>query len=197
MTITIKDDTSSLIELLWVREAWGLQPSGDIPPRLTRTPTRLTGKLADERWEEAWTPLWAACVDHAGHSIEGTLARLQAAPPVSAERDQLLRRLVGPTWRERFGERAFDESFETWQQQWFDDIVRSHTVPLDESPERRVVKDLAAAWEAGLTTVVTIPCTGDYTRIISDTAMLVTDDTRRDPLRYAIALRAFRHGEPS
>lgn len=197
MTITVKNDTSSLMELLWVREAWGLRPAGDVPPLLRRTPARLAGREPEEGWEEAWTPLWDACVKHAGRSDEGEMiAQLQNTPPASAEREELLRRLVGPSWRDRYGADAFDESFATWQQECFEDIGRANAVPLDESPERRVVKNLAAAWEVGLETVVSIPCTGEYTRLISDAAIIVTEDTRQDSRRYADALAAFRQREP-
>ena len=47
------------------------------------------------------------------------------------------------------------------------------------------------AWEAGLTRIVTIPCRGEHTRIISNSALLVTQTTRADPTLYCAALTSF------
>jgi len=39
MVITVDDDPVSLVELLWVRDAWGLQPlHDDVPPPLVDSP---------------------------------------------------------------------------------------------------------------------------------------------------------------
>ena len=39
MVLTIEDDSQTLLELLWVREAWRLQPAGDdLAPLLSVTP---------------------------------------------------------------------------------------------------------------------------------------------------------------
>jgi hypothetical protein len=196
MTITVKNDTNPLLELLWLREAWGLQPVGEVPPFLTRPPARIVGRQADEGWEESWTPLWKACVEHAGASTDTTvIARLQVTPPASAERANLLRGLVGPSWRDKFGDHAFDESFTAWHQEVLEDIGRANAVPLDQSPERRALEALVSAWQIGLATVVTIPCQGEFTRVISHSALLVTESTRHDERRYSAALNAFRQGE--
>lgn len=73
----------------------------------------------------------------------------------------------------------------------FTGIRDAGAVPLKESPERRAVTELAAAWRLGLSVIVTIPCTGEYTRRVSDTALLLTEETRQDPRRYAAALTGF------
>ena len=66
--------------------------------------------------------------------------------------------------------------------------------PPSPSP---VIAALVPAWEAGLMRIVTIPCRGEHTRVIGDSALLVTDATRADPELYSAALASFtRHAEP-
>lgn len=50
----------------------------------------------------------------------------------------------------------------------------------------------APTWKARLTRLITIPCTGDYTRVIEKSALLITENTRQEPVRYAAALTTFR-----
>jgi len=192
MTVTVKNDSAPLLELLWVREAWALRPTGDAPPPLAKSPPRI-GRATPPEWAEEWSRLWSACLGHAGRSTETELiARLGQTPPGSAERAELLRRLMGPSWRDSFGDEAFDESYVSWRRELFEGIRDAGTVPLAQTPERRAVTELAAAWRVGLSVIVTIPCTGEYTRRVSDTALLVTEGTRQDPRRYAAALASFR-----
>jgi hypothetical protein len=100
--------------------------------------------------------------------------------------------ITGPNWREPFGQEAFAASFGDWSQVWYEELGRKNAVPLEESPERRVLGALIPAWEAGLARVVTIPCQGEYTRVIGSSALLITENTREDPELYAAALSAFR-----
>ncbi|GAB3617589.1 hypothetical protein GCM10027416_21460 [Okibacterium endophyticum] len=62
---------------------------------------------------------------------------------------------------------------------------------LEDSPEHRSLDSLIPAWEAGLSKIITIPCRGEYTRVVGDSALL-TEVTRNDPDRYAVALGTFR-----
>ncbi|UIN31592.1 hypothetical protein [Microbacterium binotii] len=191
MTVTVKNDSAPLLELLWIREAWDLRPTGDVPPPLATSPHR-TGRAAPPEWADEWSRLWSACLEHAGRSTETELiARLGSTPLGSAERAELLRRLMGASWRDSFGDDAFDESYVTWRQELLEGTRDADAVPLEETPERRAVTELASAWRIGLSVIVTIPCTGEYTRRVSDTALLVTDGTRQDPRRYAAALASF------
>lgn len=42
MVISVQDDPDTLLSLLWIREAWRLNPEGaDLPPQLTDTPTPI------------------------------------------------------------------------------------------------------------------------------------------------------------
>ncbi|MDY0830695.1 hypothetical protein SK224_16285 [Microbacterium sp. BG28] len=159
--------------------------------RWRRAPIASDGRLPPE-WAEEWPRLWSACLEHAGRSTEAELiARLGKTPLGSVERAELLTRLLGPSWRDSFGDDAFDESYVAWRQEVFEGIRDAGAAPLEESPERRAVTELTAAWRVGLSVIVTIPCTGEYTRRVSDTALLLTEGTRQAPRRYAAALTGF------
>src|SRR4051812_29976992 len=79
MVIRVDDSPHPLIELLWIREAHGLEPTGeDLPPRLLDDPdaedvrTGRAGVDADVRssWEQAWPRVWADALSHAGKDID-------------------------------------------------------------------------------------------------------------------------------
>lgn len=129
---------------------------------------------------------------HAAAAFEPSMFEVPARAAVALrERAELIRRGHGPTWRERFGDAALGEAFRAWTEARFlarrDDRPRS----LAESPERRSLDALIAAWRIGLSNVVTIPCRGDHTRVISGSVLLVTEATRKVPERYDAALRTF------
>ncbi len=108
----------------------------------------------------------------------------------SPERAELLLQLRGPTWRDRFGDMAFDESYKSWSKRSYE---RSRKWPhsLGQSPERISLNALISAWEAGLSKIITIPCHGEYIRVIRGSTLLMTEATRSTPERYAAALRTF------
>jgi len=221
MSITVENGPLALLELLWVREAWGVQPQGDVPPLLRDAPAPLGrtsradagaeagdgagaetrdgagdeagAETRDGAWAAAWPDLWAACLAHAAVPPHPSLfMRVHATAEGSAERADLLRTLTGPRWRDRFGDLAFDDSFDAWRQARSDEVARASAVPLDASPERRALEALIPAWRAGLSTVITLPCAGEYARVVGASALLVTDETRADPGRYSAALATFR-----
>jgi hypothetical protein len=192
MVITV-DTPQPLLELLWARTAWGLQPDGDTPPPLIAPPTRLADAAPPEG-EAEWPALWEACVAHAAHDVDpAMIARLQNPALPSDERGDLLHRLFGPSWHERFGDTGLD-GFADWHAGALDRRARHAAVPAAASPERLSVAALADAWRAGLRRVVTIPCVGEHTRVIGASALLVTETTRADPPRYAAALAFFAAG---
>ena len=103
MMITVEDRPNALLELLWIREAYGLQPQGeDLPPLLSDTPAfaqnaPLSTSIRDE-WEVAWPRIWHAAVAHAGPDPDSRLfVDIQSTPNGSLERADLLHRLVGPS----------------------------------------------------------------------------------------------------
>lgn len=73
----------------------------------------------------------------------------------------------------------------------FEHRVGRPPVGLDAQPERVALDALIDAWGCGLTTIVEMPCRGTFTRRIGAHAILVTAETRADPVRYRAALHEF------
>lgn len=193
MVISVDDHAYQLLELLWVREAWGLEPVGDdLPPLLVDTPPAAGDPDDRDAWQAAWPQVWDAAVNHAAGPVEPQrFDELRRARDGSPERAELLRKLHGPTWRQRFGDAAFGESYHVWSAERVRALIGKLPRSVAESPERRSLDALIPAWRAGLSKVITIPCRGDHLRILGDSVMLTTEDTRDDPDRYAHALTAF------
>jgi hypothetical protein len=196
MIITTDDDPHTLLELLWIREAWNLHPAGDdLPPLLSEdSVTAEPGAPAElAEWQDAWPALWQACVQHAGLVQDaGLFDRLAATANGSDERARLLRQLAGPSWRDTFGAAALTDRYQAWTLARFDAQSRRQMVPFDEQPERVSLAALIPAWQAGLSKIVVIPCRGSYTRVIGEHGLLMTAETRDDPQRYSEALAQFR-----
>jgi hypothetical protein len=198
MVLTIEDDSQTLLDLLWVREAWSLQPAGDdLAPLLSVTPvgahngTAPVGKIAE--WREAWPAIWQACLQHAGQIRDATVFEQLVGTAIGAdERASLLHELFGPSWRDAFGDDAFTDQYLLWNHAQFETNSHRHYQSLEEEPERVSLAALIPAWQAGLGKVVVIPCTGSFTRVIGRHALLVTAETRDDPKRYSEALRLFQ-----
>lgn len=194
MVITIEDDAFPLVELLWVREAWGLRLPPGGPPRLARTPARIGEPEDRAEWETAWPVLWEGAVQHAASAPEPALfAALTSDQVRSDERASLVRAYTGPTWSDRFGEASLGTAFDEWNRAERERRLALVAAPqgVSASPERLALDALIPAWEAGLTRVVTIPCRGAGTRIIGDASLLLTESTRRSSAEYSAALNRF------
>lgn len=197
MTMTVEDRPSSLLELLWLREAHGLDMHGELlPPLLVETPAPAEHPIDEEiraEWEAAWPQLWEAVLAHTG--IEGDpdlFEKLRLTADGSPERAALLADAMGSSAVDVFGPDVFsDPSYRVWEQKGIERHMATRREVLENSPERRDLEALIPAWRAGLTKVVTIPCRGDHTRRVGDNALLVTDETRADSERYRRALAAF------
>lgn len=200
MTITVEDRPSTLLELLWVREAHDLHTDDDddLPPLLADSPAPARGPALTEStratWELAWPRLWRAAARHAGLDQDpGQFQRLQQTANGSPERFQILQEMFGPSWHDEFGDAPFDDtSYREWSQRGTDDHLSSMRRPPPESPpEHRDLDALIRAWRAGLTKVVTIPCRGEFSCKVTDNALLMTDATRAESSAYRRALDSF------
>lgn len=192
MVISVEGDPHQLVELLWIREAWGLHPAGPLPPLLVDTPAPVGDPEDRDAWETAWPEVWEEAVGHAAVLVEPSrFEDLGRTADGSQERAELLRLLIGPTWRDRFGDAAFHASYHAWSEHRFHAVRDQMARSLADSPERQSLEALIPAWEAGLAKVVTIPCRGDYTRRLGGSVLLMTEATRNDPDRYADALGTF------
>lgn len=202
MAIRIDEDAQSLLQLLWIREAWGLDPGtnradDDHPPKLALSPAPVSESQRESMpigdWQDAWPALWDACLRHAATPFDDdAFRRVGSLAPGSPERETALHELVGPMWSDRFGEKAFAEGYRPWEEQVAEQRRAVPVVPVDEHPERLSLDALVPAWRAGLTNIVEIPCIGTFTRAVGAHGMLVTAETRADPARYAEALESFR-----
>ena len=95
-------------------------------------------------------------------------------------------------WGDEFGREVFDDpSYREWERRGIEAHRGTRRIVLEDSPERRDVGALAAAWRRGLTKIVTIPCQGDHVRHVGPHALLVTDGIRADSARYRRALWTF------
>lgn len=197
MVITVQDDTQELLNLLWLREAWQLLPDGaDLPPALSSPPAPVDGSLRAAApiasWQAAWPGSWAAALKHAGRTPDPHLLdRLHDPGTGLEERARLLRELIGPSWRDDVGPEALTPAAEQWRSALLDRRLHAPRA-LDEQPEHAAVDALVPAWRSGLTTIVEIPCTGEFTRRIGEHCLLVTAETRADRERYGAALAGFR-----
>ncbi|WP_223693019.1 hypothetical protein [Leifsonia poae] len=198
MVITVVDDSQALLELLWIREAWRLRPKGrDLPPALADRPALVSAPQRSAapivEWQQEWPVIWEAALLHAGtpQSLD-VFDRLNNSAIGSDERARILRELVGPSWRERFGSDAMAEDAEQWRSTLLG-LRMNRTPPTpEEQPEHAALGELIEAWRAGLTIIVEIPCSGPFTRRLGTHAILVTAETRADPQRYRAALAEFR-----
>jgi len=201
MVLEIEDSPHALLDLLWLREACGLQPTGiDLPPLLRHPPGPAAHAPDADRlrtWQQAWPFVWDEVLAHAGRPRQGdVLTGIAELPPGSAARAARIREFIGPTWRDRFGDEVFDDDgYRDWVASDADREL-AHHLGYEQSPEYVSLPALVPAWEAGLVKVVTIPCSGSFTRVIGPQALLVTAATRDDPAAYAEALDRFIEDAP-
>ncbi|WP_167133494.1 hypothetical protein [Paramicrobacterium chengjingii] len=146
-----------------------------------------------DEWEAAWPRIWHAAVAHAGQERNPrSFDDLQITAEGSTERADLLHRIVGPRWRDEFGGSAFGyESHTTWTQRGRDAHLAAMPTQIDSQPERRDLSALIPAWLAGLTKIVIIPCSGEFTHRVGENAFLVTAATRENSHSYRRALSTF------
>lgn len=198
MLITVDEHPLPLLELLWIREAYELDPRGyGLPPLLADTPSTALGFTLEaeerEQWERTWPQVWRAAVAHVGVSQDERVWNdVPSSADGSPERADLLHRITGPRWRDRFGDRALAGDLHRAWMRRADDIA-SASVPdrLEDHPERRDLEALISAWRAGLKRIVTIPCSTEFTRKVGESTLLLTAETRRSSDHYRRALSTF------
>lgn len=202
MSLEIEDAPHALLDLLWLREACALHPTGaDLPPLLADPPTRPAAAAPDattlRTWRAAWPFVWDEALEHAGRPRQSELLHAIAdRPPSPEDRAARIRAFIGPTWRDRFGDEVFDDDgYREWVAA--DAEARlAHFVEVERSPEHLALAALIPAWEAGLERVITIPVEGAFTRVVGPSALLVTARTRDDPDAYPAALARFVEDAP-
>lgn len=198
MVLHVQFDEGALLDLLWVREAWRLEVSGpDVPPRpleLEEPELTAEGLRRDKReWERGWTELWETSLATLARRRRPRVSGAMAAAVVEALSDEEVQALWnGESWRSRFGDAAFTAGYEAWIGRLQARRNRFHELPLELQPQRQALDELVPAWRRGLTTIVTIPCSGTYTRTIGDDTLLLTEPAYDDIDQLRAALRLFR-----
>ena len=202
MVLEVEDSPHALLDLLWLREACGLEPTGaDLPPLLTVPPTRPAAAAPDDgalrTWQAAWPFVWDEVLEHTGRPRQGDLLHgITELPPTSEARAARVRAFIGPTWRDRFGDEVFDDDgYRDWVAADADREL-AHAVEYERSPEYVALAAVIPAWEAGLAKIITIPCRGEFTRVVGPAALLVTAATRDDADAYRAALARFVEDVP-
>ncbi|MCW2165558.1 hypothetical protein B0I12_002713 [Microbacterium hydrothermale] len=196
MVISVEDRPHAADEMLWVREAYGLEIEGDVPPRLTDTPAPAGRELTTaehSRWVAVWPVLWGHVIEHAGRPTDhAAMERLMDRDLPTDERHSLLAQVTGPSWRDEFGDAVFDDpSYRAWQDRSFEASRTGRHLPLDEQPERRDLDALVPAWRRGLERIVVLACRGTYVRTLGSRALLVTTAVREESPAYRAALASF------
>ncbi len=196
MVISIEDRPHAADEMLWVREAYGLDVAGDVPPPLTDTPAPAAHELTEaerSRWTTVWPLLWIRIIEHAGRPTDhGAMERLMDRDLPTEQRKTLLSQVMGPSWRDEFGDAVFeDPSYREWQERSFEAGRSAAPRPLDEQPERRDLEALVPAWRRGLERIVVLACRGPYVWVLGSSALLVTTEIREDSRAYRAALASF------
>ncbi|WP_279366140.1 hypothetical protein [Microbacterium testaceum] len=108
------------------------------------------------------------------------------------QRKTLLSQVMGPSWRDEFGDAVFaDPSYREWQERSFEAGRSAAPRPLDEQPERRDLEALVPAWRRGLERIVVLACRGPYVRTLRSSALLVTTEVRDESGAYRAALASF------
>lgn len=171
MRISVEERNRSLLELLFVRSAWGLvldepalEPVPD--PGVSELPAAPDTQTWETRWREAWSRAWDAL--------------LQSSPSTSTSDRRPL------TWIEQFGSDGIDQRALV---DWLDGFMPDLSAALDSRPERRNIAALRGAWESGLEAIVVLPYRYPYAERISIRYLVVSSGVRQDPDRYAEALQ--------
>ncbi len=196
MVISVEDRPHAAEELLWVREAYGLKVQGGAPPLLTDTPAPAAREVTEaerSRWATAWPVVWGRVITHSGRPTDhAAMERLMDRDLPTAERHSLLAQIMGPSWREEFGDAVFDDpSYRVWQDRSFEAARTGRPLPLEEQPERRDLDALVPAWRRGLERIVVLPCRGTYVRTLGSSALIVTTAVREESQAYRTALASF------
>jgi hypothetical protein len=188
MLITVVDDASTLLLLLFVRAAWGLDDNGvpalEFPPDIgtTSPPEGLDRAETNARWAADWA--------HAFEVVAPPRGRV-GVPDAATQRlldDHLgLDELLARTSPESYWRVGLDVDAE-WA--WRRSLRRPYRA-ASPSPEHDAVEWLVPVWRSGLRTIVELPYAGYYAERIDAECAVVSSVTRRDPELYSLALSTF------
>jgi len=188
MLITVVNDASTLLLLLFVRSAWGLDDNG-VPPLesvpeagSTRAPEGLDRRAANARWAADWARAFEVVAP----------PKVQMGAPDAAmlmfldgglDADELMHAVSTETyWRVGLDVEA------EWA--WRRSLWREPRAGV-LSPEHEAVEWLVPVWRSGVRTIIELPYAGYYAKRVDSERVVVSTTTRQDPELYSLALSTF------
>ncbi|OII15777.1 hypothetical protein BIU97_13995 [Curtobacterium sp. MCBA15_009] len=167
MVVEVDDHDLEILELLFVRSAWGLGghsgapvSTGPIDTGSSRRPVRLRDDV-----ERTWADEWATL--------------LQSKPTIRNT----------TRWHDKYGWEGIDqEALEAWV-----DSVRGESRqmrPIEEAPETKAQGSLIAAWRRGLRRVTVLPVEA-WSQQRDEDELIVAAEVRADESAYRLALDGF------
>ncbi|MFB2597562.1 hypothetical protein ACEXQE_07210 [Herbiconiux sp. P17] len=158
------------------------EPSLGASSRLASGPRLGSGGMAAlwrRDWARAWAPFdppnpEATGPDAATAHLLATLDDTQLALAVSGAPSE-------------FWLRGIDaEALGAWRRELTES--EHHPPSIDETPERRSLPALIAAWQTGMTHIVQLPYAGNFAERINSRTLVVSGTTRFEPALFARAL---------
>ena len=188
MLITVIDDASTLLLLLFVRSAWRLDDNG-VPPLegvpdagSTRAPAGLDRAEANARWAADWARAFEV-VAPPRRITGGPDAAMQRLLDAGASVEELLE----ATSPESYWRTGLDVEAEwAWRRS-----LRREPREGSLSPEHDAVEWLVPVWRSGLRTIIELPFAGYHATRVDVERVVVSATTRNDPELYSLALSTF------
>jgi hypothetical protein len=180
------EEPSNIDELLFIRSAWAIASDALVPPLEpepdpgdSACPSSASIEEWSARWHRAWTRAWQ------WYAIADQSFPTQAVLRSLSVPGQPLHPSFPPFWSVEHGRDGIDlDAFGRWQGRFREHEMR----PFDEEPERVCLASVIAAWQRGLTTVLTMPYSGYFAERIAPQLLVVSLDTRNHPESYDSAL---------
>lgn len=187
MVIAVEDDPNNLLQLLFIRSAWGIAQDLPIPalvsepdPGASAMPSTASREEWGERWRRQWERAWDwYLIRDSGEPVTPEILRAISVPGAP------LHPAFPPFWTAEYGEDGLDrDAVGRWQLSVAGDRAQS----LEQQPERISLPALIDAWEAGLELVTVLPYAGYFALRLSPRHLVVSKSTRAEPDRYSRAL---------
>lgn len=170
MMISVRSATPRMLRLLYLRRVYALDTEARLP---ALDPDPLERATAPADWpSDHWDKQW---VEALGELMADE--RSQAAGQAPSR--QAILEALDSSADDRY---LVDSGLVTSFQHWQDEQQRRHTptpVTLQDSPERKSLDAVIAAWEGGFTSCVLMPFTGVYASRLGRHILLASPGARQ------------------
>ena len=182
MVLAVCPNEHVLDELLFLRATRGWDVAGWLPAADPR-PMPADASGSADHWEEWWRAAvaWTAKSDTRGRDLGAVMG------PEGITDRAAFELLMPPQLPPDVAASIDRDALADWES----GLPEYTGLPLERTPERLAVVQLAAAWRAGLTTIIVIPVAGEYAATVAANALLLSHATYADPDRFAAALLEF------